>query len=160
MSEANRLKVFGSLFGVQGLGEDSIDAAVRESVGKRIGAAEDPGSALAEYRTTGKAPAPTFDPASGASQEYAAVSKLAEPDIKGIQDLITSHNWWLGPQNRVELSSRMQALSAKMKSLGVSPRTQALIESEMKMAAQKSLKENGVAFQAAGSDAARSELGL
>lgn len=56
MTEANRMKIFGSLMHVPGLGEDPVHAAVQAKVAERIASAPDPYSAENAFNSGGGLP--------------------------------------------------------------------------------------------------------
>lgn len=92
-------------------------------------------------------------------QNYGTAVPQMKGDIDRVSNFIRSNNWSIAG-NQAELKSLYDSTMKRAQSLNLSPQALTLVEQDLKNAMRDALKENGVFFQAAGSDTTRQNFGL
>lgn len=106
--------------------------------------------------------AEAFAKANGVSvprRDYGDTQKMIAGEVDRVKNFIRSNNWSIAG-NKADLDRLYQQTLQRLQALHPSPEAQTLIEQDLKNAMRDALKENGVIFESAGSDAVRENYGL
>lgn len=145
---------------------DPDDALIRQGLASRLAGAdpdEVPGI-LGAIKSGDYASIPTNNRAmiGRRAEEVSNAGGAADIDgtLKRIHQFIRANNWGIGDSNRSELRQMYNEFLGRLDSLGVSPQARSMLESKLKDTMRDALHQNGMFFEAAGSDATRREFNL
>jgi hypothetical protein len=148
-----------------GLGEDPGDQIARMTIAKRLADAQENGEDMAPYQAAvssndmSKLPAASQGFDRRTMGDYNQVGQAVAGDLDRARKFIRSNNWSIAG-NRPEVMNLYNAVLNRAKQFTNNPKVLALIEADVKKAMGEALDENGVFFNAVGSDAMREDLGL
>lgn len=145
-----------------GLKEDPADALFRQAIDDRVKNAtpEELPGLLEASRSGDASKIPVHKGLNQRiAQDQAAAMTSVKPELDRVRNFIRANNWSIsGNQN--ELRKLYDAVMQRVTGLGASPEATAYIENELKQTMRDALAENGLVFEAKGSDKTRANFGL
>jgi len=91
---------------------------------------------------------------------YAQAQQAVAGDIQEVYAFLRKNNWNISDTDTATVAQKFQAISQKLDSFRVPQNIKNNILNDLKSKMQQALSENGVMFEAAGSDALRQQYGL
>lgn len=154
-----------AMFGLLGIKDPNAqtDDLVRQALMARVPGADsaDLPGILNAVRTGNPKDLP---PAQGLNTQamggYAQAQQAVAPDIQDMHDFLRKHNWNINDATSATVAQKFQAISQKLDSFRVPQAIKSNILNDLKQKMQQALSENGVMFEASGSDALRQQYGL
>lgn len=155
----------GMQYGLLGLKDPQAetDSLVRQIMTERAGKVDDADLPAALAAIQGGDPS-KMPAAGGINQKamagYAQAQQAVAPDIQDMYAFLRKNNWAIGDADQATIAQKFQAISMKLDSFRVPQQIKTNILNDLKAKMQQALGENGVMFEAAGSDALRQQYGL